>query len=360
MVSLTTRNQENCPLAGAKRAYADEAQASDPRAIKRCRVVLGDITESFNVIATQPDSLEIEPKVGEGGRGGKGKENRFQESGKVNGGKTEGLDFRPCRIYQHLRSVEVEEDKRALPGYMEKLQKDLKPEMRAILVDWLVEVAEGCRLSADAVFLAVNYIDRYLMTNVVKRNKLQLLGVSCLLVASKYEENVPPYLEEMCFLTDNSSTNDEILNMEKEVVKLLNHEMNAPTIKTFLRILAKVSPNKEQSSTLLEFIERYLSELSLLNYQLLRFPPSLIAASVVFLARFTIMPGRHPWTMELQQYSGYRPSDLKECALNIHKLQLSKGHPCFAIKEKFMQKKFKEVANITPADIPALYFQNFN
>lgn len=78
----------------------------------------------------------------------------------------------------------MEGRKRALAGYMEKVQKDLKPEMRAVLVDWLVEVAEECRLSSDVLFLAVNYIDRFLSKNVVDRNKLQLLGVSCLLVAS--------------------------------------------------------------------------------------------------------------------------------------------------------------------------------
>ena len=45
----------------------------------------------------------------------------------------------------------------------------------------------------------------------------------------------------------------------------------------------------------LEFLGSYLCELSLLDYSLLRFLPSLVAASVVFVARLTLDPHTHPW-----------------------------------------------------------------
>jgi cyclin-A len=40
-------------------------------------------------------------------------------------------------------------------------QKDITPHMRAILVDWLIEVAEEYKLSSETLYLAVSYIDRY-------------------------------------------------------------------------------------------------------------------------------------------------------------------------------------------------------
>lgn len=67
---------------------------------------------------------------------------------------------------------------------MEKIQADITPVMRAILVDWLVEVAEEYKIVSDTLFLTVNYIDIYLSAHKLPRNKLQLLGVSCMLVAS--------------------------------------------------------------------------------------------------------------------------------------------------------------------------------
>ena len=71
-------------------------------------------------------------------------------------------------------------------------QRDINATMRSILIDWLVEVAEEYRLVPDTLYLAVNYIDRFLAHVPVNRSKLQLVGVTCMLIASKYEEIHPP------------------------------------------------------------------------------------------------------------------------------------------------------------------------
>ena len=59
--------------------------------------------------------------------------------------------------------------------------------MRAILVDWLVEVSEEYKLCADTLYQAVNYIDRFLSLQTAQRSQLQLIGVSCMWIAAKYE-----------------------------------------------------------------------------------------------------------------------------------------------------------------------------
>ena len=56
--------------------------------------------------------------------------------------------------------------------------------MRGILVDWLVEVAEEYTLLPDTLYLTISFIDRFLSLNTVTRQKLQLLGVSAMLIAS--------------------------------------------------------------------------------------------------------------------------------------------------------------------------------
>lgn len=78
----------------------------------------------------------------------------------------------------------MEEKRRARPDYMEKVQNDVTPNMREILVDWLVEVAEEYKLVSDTLFLCISYIDRFLSSHALRRDKLQLLGVSCMLIAS--------------------------------------------------------------------------------------------------------------------------------------------------------------------------------
>ncbi|KAL7167107.1 hypothetical protein ACSBR2_037727 [Camellia fascicularis] len=79
----------------------------------------------------------------------------------------------------------IEEAKRRpLPDYVEMAQKDVTPNMRAILVDWLVKVAEEYKLHSDTLHLSISYIDRFLSMNDLNRQKLQLLSVSSMLIAS--------------------------------------------------------------------------------------------------------------------------------------------------------------------------------
>ncbi|WCJ17847.1 Cyclin-A3-1 [Euphorbia peplus] len=264
-------------------------------------------------------------------------------------------------MYAYLHSLEMEEKRRCLANYMTSVQTDISVKMREILVDWLVEVAEEYKLVSDTLYLTVSYVDRYLSSQVLSRNKLQLLGVSCMHIASKYEEISPPNVEDFCYITDNTYSKEEVVCMEKEVLEFLKYEMGSPTIKNFLRILTKAAQENCKSTNLpFEFLSCYLAELSLLDYRCLGFSPSVIAASAVFLSRFTIQTEQHPWSASLQCCSGYRPSDLKECVLAIHDLHLNKkGSSLKAIRDKYSQHKFKCVATLTsPVEIPTCYFES--
>jgi len=78
----------------------------------------------------------------------------------------------------------VEAKRRPLANFIEKVQTDVTANMRGILVDWLVEVAEEYKLVSDTLYLTISYIDRFLSSNALNKQKLQLLGVSAMLIAS--------------------------------------------------------------------------------------------------------------------------------------------------------------------------------
>ncbi|XP_010537949.1 PREDICTED: cyclin-A2-4-like isoform X2 [Tarenaya hassleriana] len=112
-------------------------------------------------------------------------------------------------IYHNLRVAELK--RRPFPDFMERIQKDITQTMRGILVDWLVEVSEEYTLVPDTLYLTVYLIDWFLHGNYLKRQRLQLLGITCMLIASKYEEVCAPRIEEFCFITDNTyARNQEI------------------------------------------------------------------------------------------------------------------------------------------------------
>ena len=85
-------------------------------------------------------------------------------------------------------------------------QNDINEKMRAILIDWLVDVHSKFKLVNETMFLTVNLIDRFLGKVQVTRQKLQLVGVTCMFIATKYEEIYPPDLRDFVYVTDKAYT----------------------------------------------------------------------------------------------------------------------------------------------------------
>ena len=86
--------------------------------------------------------------------------------------------------------------------------------MRAILIDWLIEVHYKFKLLPETLYLTVNLIDRYLEKCITHRSKLQLVGVTSMLIASKYEEIYAPEIRDFVYITDKAYSKEEILRME--------------------------------------------------------------------------------------------------------------------------------------------------
>ncbi|MQL85583.1 hypothetical protein Taro_018103, partial [Colocasia esculenta] len=99
------------------------------------------------------------------------------------------------------------------------------------------EVSEEYKLVPDTLYLTVYIIDRFLSVNYIERQRLQLLGITSMLIASKYEEICAPRVEEFCFITDNTYNKGDVLTMESQVLNCLNFQLSVPTIKTFLRYI---------------------------------------------------------------------------------------------------------------------------
>nr|GEU71211.1 G2/mitotic-specific cyclin C13-1-like [Tanacetum cinerariifolium] len=355
MASNQNTNISSC-VGGARvtrlaKKRAMEATGSQFQPANKKRVVLGDL--SNNVVVVQKATKRVSKKA-------------IKKDEKVITKIVDEVsDPQMCETYvedicEYLRIMEMEV-KRSLADYIEKVQKDVTVNMRGVLVDWLVEVSEEYNLLPESLYLTISYIDRYLSLNVLNRQRLQLLGVSSMLIASKYEEISPPNSEDFCYITDNTYTKQEVVKMEAEVLKTLKFEMGNPTVKTFLGRFSRIAQEDYDTPIpQLEFLSFYLAELSLLEYGCIKFLPSMIAASVTFLARFMLKPKSHPWNAALEQLSGYKPSNLKECVEILHDLQSSRrAGNLVAIREKYKQHKFKCVSVLSsPSVIPSYFFDD--
>lgn len=263
-------------------------------------------------------------------------------------------------IFNHLRASEAK--KRPSTDYMMKVQKDIDIRMRAILIDWLVEVVESYKLDPEILYLTVNYLDRYLSGNPMDSERLQLLGITCMMIASKYVDNESLLsAEEFCNLTDNTYFMDEVLDMEYSVLDSLKFELTVPTARCFLERFVRIAQAVTEDPLMeLECMSNYLAELSIRDYGMLCYSPSVIAASSVFLARYLLLPSRRPWNSMLQQLTLYKPLDLSECVIALHSLccnSLNSSLP--AIRVKYSHQKYNCVAKkYCPPSIPREYFQD--
>lgn len=117
------------------------------------------------------------------------------------------------------------------PDYLRTVQRNITAEMRARLIDWLVDVSVDFRLVTESLYLTVAYIDKYLSCCRIKKSDLQLLGVSCLCIATKFEEIYPPPLEKIADVTDGNCSINGIMAAERQVLKVLKFHIAIPTAK---------------------------------------------------------------------------------------------------------------------------------
>lgn len=255
-------------------------------------------------------------------------------------------------IHAHLRELEHD---CAAHNYT-SAQREITGQMRSILVDWLVEVAQEYRLSDETLHLCVHYTDRFLSRLPIQRSRLQLVGITCLRLACKFEEASPLAIDEFVYISDGSYTKDEVLRMESMVLAKLNFSLSAATSKAFLKRYQEVAPLDGSMQTNAEAVLRYeylanfFLELALQETDCLRWLPSMIAASSICLARVCLGVQPH-WTTQLEAFSDYDQSAVRACIVELHALHRKAAFSSLrAVVDKYSQKKLLGVAQLTPLE----------
>ncbi|KAH3151314.1 hypothetical protein KXW80_009180 [Aspergillus fumigatus] len=224
-------------------------------------------------------------------------------------------------IFDYLRDLELE----TLPNphYIDH-QPDLEWKMRGILVDWLT----------------VNIIDRFLSAEVVALDRLQLVGVAAMFIASKYEEVLSPHVANFSHVADETFTDKEILDAERHILATLEYNMSYPNPMNFLRRISKADNYDIQTRTL----GKYLMEISLLDHRFMCYPQSHVAAAAMYLARLILERGA--WDATLAHYAGYTEEEIDPVfRLMIDYLHRPVCHEAFF--KKYASKKFLKASILT-------------
>lgn len=187
-------------------------------------------------------------------------------------------------IFEYMRNLE--QKMKPNPHYMEN-QTEIQWSMRAVLIDWLVQVHHRFTLLPETLFLAINYIDRFLSCKVVSLGKLQLVGATAIFVAAKYEEINCPSVQEIIFMVDGGYTMDEVLKAERFMLSMLQFELGWPGPMSFLRRISKADDYDLETRTL----AKYFLEVTVMDERFVGCAPSFTAAGAHCLARLMLRKG---------------------------------------------------------------------
>ncbi|XP_032229452.1 G1/S-specific cyclin-E isoform X2 [Nematostella vectensis] len=221
-----------------------------------------------------------------------------------------------------LWSYMLEKDRKYTKDHLYLRQHPhLQPRMRAILLDWLIEVCEVYRLHRETYFLAVDFVDRYLSVKKdIPKQRLQLVGTTALFIAAKLEEIYPPKLSEFAYVTDGACKEDEILQQELLMLQDLNWKLCPITSNTWLNIYMQLHWLSRNSCEALKdhsnfnfVIPRYsqpefikvsqLLDICSLDIESLQFSYSVLAAAAMY----------HVIPVSIEEITCHKREDLSPC-----------------------------------------------
>ncbi|KAJ4376291.1 B-type cyclin [Neocucurbitaria cava] len=245
-------------------------------------------------------------------------------------------------IFEYMHSLE--ERMKPNSTYMDH-QAEIQWSMRSVLMDWLVQVHNRFTLLPETLFLAVNYVDRFLSCKVVSLGKLQLVGATALFVAAKYEEINCPSVQEIVYMVDGAYTADEVLKAERFMLSMLQFELGWPGPMSFLRRISKADDYDLETRTL----SKYFLEITIMDERFVGCAPSFLAAGAHCLARFMLKKG--DWSQAHVHYSGYTLSQLRqlisiilECCDNAQKHHA-------AVYDKYTDKRYKRASVFVESEV---------
>lgn len=239
------------------------------------------------------------------------------------------------RVLQNL--LQTEDRYMPSPTYFSCVQTDIKPYMRKMVAQWMLEVCEEQQCEEEVFPLAMNYMDRFLTVVDIPRTRLQLLGAVCMFLASKLKETNPLTSEKLVIYTDRSIMLEELTEMELFVLSKLKWDLSAVTPHDFLeQILSRICPDQERCNVIKKHSQTFIALCST-DCKFINYPPSMIAAGSVGAAAHGLLKTDNTKLLQsLHQILNIDVDCLKSCQDQIeqtlssnlsHMAQLSESAP---------------------------------
>lgn len=222
---------------------------------------------------------------------------------------------------------------------------------RARLIDWLVHLQDTFGLYHESLYMAVKLADQYLMQKTVPRAQLQLLYMTSILIAVKFDERLPPIdISDLLTQSYNAFTSEQVFKFELDMLTTLDFDIRYPLSYGFLRRFARCTGSDQKTLTL----ARYILESSLLDDEMIDVLESRVAAASLLLA-FRMLHSNKDWDDTAEFYTGYKQEDLNSVTKRLN-IVISRplDKRISKIRKKYSHEVHQCVARIPPLPISML------
>ena len=243
--------------------------------------------------------------------------------------------------YNNLLQEEYTMKIKPIYGYM-AFQSDINIKMRAILVDWLIEMHDKFNFKSQTLYQTIWLIDTYLSLKYIKRSNFQLLGLGCMYISCKFNEIFYPILKDCIEISDGAYTKEDLLNIEKDILKTINYNVLPPSKEDFYNIIAKAFEFGDKQY----YLGKFFMENSLIDYNMIKYPSSVIAVacSYIVMKFFKIENYKKLYSTRII-YDKCPQKIIKDSARELCFLVKNLNNSEFkAIKKKYSSDKFFNVA----------------
>ena len=217
--------------------------------------------------------------------------------------------------------------------------------MRATVVNWIVNVHKKFKLKQETLFLAINVVDRFLATRAVSKDKLTLVAATSLLVASKFEDQWAPLIRDLVYVGSSSFTAAEVRTMERAILNALKFQVSVPTVFPFLQRAAKSA----QLDTNAMKLASYVAEVALHNHKVIENNPSVIAASAVALS---LRMGKYgSWNNTCVKATGYTETTLFPCMNLINDMMKALPVEVKSVRNKYTGSAMGNASTVRPVEL---------
>ncbi|XP_047426822.1 cyclin-F isoform X2 [Mugil cephalus] len=236
------------------------------------------------------------------------------------------------------------------------MRRGIKDTMRYILVDWLVEVTTMKDFSSLTLHVTVGCVDRYLSLRSVPKARLQLLGIACMVVCTRYISKEILTIREAVWLTDNTYKYEDLVRMMGEVVSVLEGKIRSPTLLDYGEVLLSLLPLERRTTHLFS----YICELSLLYSALASPPPARLACAALLLTR-ALHHYAPLWPSLLADYTGFSKQDLVPLSVLLFVKCFSQDVPkdyrhvsLTGVKQRFEDEAYQHISKEKVMDFKEL------